>query len=211
MPHHLRANEYSPYREGVVTSSSKSGSEVDLGLSEPYSVKGVQIPSKSRVTLKLSEGSVEAEAVGPAAPREEGGYYWGYSVRRCGSLSGVLTECPFEEGYDLSFGTSERGVPISELLASSTSSPNSAAPSGPIPRYKHMLLCFGGVAGLEHAANNDSDLQSKGITGKNVSGLFDYYVNLVPGQGSRTIRTEEAVWLGLMGLRSIVENNRAER
>jgi len=30
--------------------------------------------------------------------------------------------------------------------------------------------------------------------------LFDTWVNLVPSQGSRTIRTEEAVWIGLTTL-----------
>jgi predicted SPOUT superfamily RNA methylase MTH1 len=29
-------------------------------------------------------------------------------------------------------------------------------------------------------------------------------VNVCPGQGSRTIRTEEAVWLALMGIKDVV-------
>ncbi|RMZ85926.1 hypothetical protein DV736_g6520, partial [Chaetothyriales sp. CBS 134916] len=91
----------------------------------------------------------------PTTPREEDGFYWGYSVRVCASLSGVLTECPFDGGYDT-------------------------------------------------AAANDAELVDRGITARNVGDLFDYWVNLVPGQGSRTIRTEEAVWLGLMGLRGVM-------
>ena len=57
------------------------------------------------------------------------------------------------------------------------------------------------------AARNDAELSSKGLSGANVSELFDFWVNVLPGQGSRTIRTEEAVWLGLMGLRRVVEEN----
>ena len=79
-----------------------------------------------------------------------------------------------------------------------------------VPKYQHLLLLFGGVAGLETAARNDSELQEKGITGANVGELFDFWVNLVPEQGSRTIRTEEAVWCGLMGLKSIVDDRKAE-
>lgn len=35
--------------------------------------------------------------------------------------------------------------------------------------------------------------------------MFDAWVDLCPGQGSRTIRAEEALWIGLMGLRGYVE------
>ena len=44
-----------------------------------------------------------------------------------------------------------------------------------------------------------------GIRPAEVEKLFDHWVNLLPGQGSRTIRTEEAVWLGLTGLRGLFE------
>ena len=33
-----------------------------------------------------------------------------------------------------------------------------------------------------------------------VPSLFDHYLNLCPGQGSRTIRTEEALLVGLTAL-----------
>ncbi|KAG7007697.1 hypothetical protein G7Y79_00008g023350 [Physcia stellaris] len=135
-----------------------------------------------------------ASPVAPSAPREEGGYYWGYDVRSASSLSAVLTECSFDGGYDVTFGTSERGVPISALQEPS---PNLL----PVPQFNHLLIVFGGIAGLEVAVNADDELQKMGVT--EPSGLFDYWVDLCPGQGSRTIRTEEAVWLGLMGLRNI--------
>lgn len=66
-----------------------------------------------------------------------------------------------------------------------------------------MLVVFGGVGGLEVASKADSELGAKGINAENVSDLFDHWINVLPGQGSRTIRTEEAVWLGLMGLRDL--------
>jgi len=192
MPHHLRANEKSEYREGVTSRSTAAGTLVDVGFANHILLPDVQIPSSTRVTVQLSSNSSGAAAVAPSTPREDRGYYWGYTIRRCPSLSTVFTECPFDGGYDLSVGTSERGEALSSL--------DQAA----LPEYQHMLIVFGGVAGLETAARNDAELAKMGISPAGVGELFDHWVNVLPGQGSRTIRTEEAVWLGLMGLRAAV-------
>ena len=224
MPHHLRAHEWCRYREGVTAGGvqdvakeewgkkkkrkSESGAGkavtlVDAGLPNKISVHG-SIPPNTRVTLKFPESTglpdiqsneLVAEAVAPSAPREEAGYYWGFNVRPASSLSTVFTESPFDGGYDLTFGTSERGVPVPSLTHRALDEP-------PIPEFNHMLIVFGGVAGLEVAVKFDDELKGLGVV--EPEGLFDYWVNLCPGQGSRTIRTEEAVWLGLMGLREVV-------
>ena len=68
--------------------------------------------------------------------------------------------------------------------------------------FDHLLIVFGGVAGLEAAVRNDEELEGMGVG--RPEELFDYWVDLCKGQGSRTIRTEEAVWVGLMGIRDIV-------
>lgn len=227
MPHHLRAHEWCQYREGVTYKAEtngtttlaedqgkkrkkrKSSSETlnpitlaDAGLPHPVIISA-SIPPDTRVTLKFSSSesppdlqltNQSAQAVSPSDPREDAGYYWGYTIRSAPSLSTVLTECPFEGGYDLTFGTSERGAPLASIAGTSSTSS--------IPQFNHMLMVFGGVAGLEAAAKADEDLQKMGV--KEPEKLFDYWVNLVEGQGSRTIRTEEAVWLGLMGVRNIV-------
>ena len=77
MPHHLRATEWCEYREGVTTRSSREGTEVDVGLTDPYLIRDVQIPQIARVTVRLDQGTREAEAVSPAAPREEKGVLLG--------------------------------------------------------------------------------------------------------------------------------------
>lgn len=230
MPHHLRPHEWCQYREGVTLEGSAEAyganetteergkkkkkredtvakaqprTLLEVGFKNPVIVSSL-IPPHTRVTIKFAEFTgpadidnpeLTAEAVAPSAPREETGYYWGYSVRSASSLSAVLTESPFDGGYDLTFGTSERGIPISGLTKTSSD-------QVPVPEFKHMLIVFGGVAGLEVAVKADDELEKMGVT--EPSGLFDYWVNLCPGQGSRTVRTEEAVWLGLMGLRNIV-------
>ena len=220
MPHHLRAHEWCRYREGVTVGQSQGEVEgkkkrrngkveignvtlTDTGLPNQVSIPS-SIPPNTRVTIKFSErcglsdlrsDELVAAAVSPSEPREEAGYYWGYTVRPASSLSNVFTESPFDGGYDLTFGTSERGVPISSLN-------NKSSEEQPMPEFSHMLVVFGGVAGLEAAVNFDEELKGMGVT--EPEGLFDYWVDLCPGQGSRTIRTEEAVWLGLMGLREVV-------
>lgn len=233
MPHHLRANEWCDFREGIVVSSAaeqrrnrpsnprnkrntkkrpyyasseddsddayhapfgQPATVVDTGLSQKVTVPDVGLPERTRVTVRLHQDG--AQSVHPSAPRAEAGYYWGYYVRRCRSLSAVFTECPFDGGYDLSFGTSERGAPVHRVLHEESSS---------MPRYKHMLIVFGGVAGIEAAIRNDPRLQEMEVRPAEADKLFDYWVNFLPGQGSRTIRTEEAVWLGLTSLRGLAE------
>ncbi|TKA70951.1 hypothetical protein B0A49_04646 [Cryomyces minteri] len=222
MPHHLRADEWCQYREGVTvqtpqsedssdvkkvrkreterasnTVSSPVETAVNCGLRQRVTV-AAPIPPDTRVTLKFatkeapesSMGPLQAEAVSPDAPREEAGYYWGYTVRQCSSISSIFTESPYDGGYDLTFGTSERGMPVSKISSQA------------LPKFKHMLIVFGGVAGLEVAVKADEELAKMNVT--EPKDLFDHWINLCPGQGSRTIRTEEAVWLGLMGLRDVV-------
>lgn len=170
---------------------------VYTGLPDPARIPYLSIPEYTRLTLKFrsQDPSDGADPVAPSAPREDSGYYWGYSVRRCNSLSAVFTECPFDGGYDLSFGMSERGAVLSDVLQQD------------VPKYGHLLVVFGGVAGIEAAVQADKELHEKGVTPAAADQLFDHWVNMLPGQGSRTIRTEEAVWLGLMGLRGVVEKN----
>ena len=216
MPHHLRKHEWCRYREGITKREIPLGevrkiwrtppghTYIETGLSTRIFISAVIAP-ETRVTVKFENeekperipgNELLAEAVAPSAPRVEAGYYWGYSVRSASCISAVLTECPFDGGYDLTIGTSERGVPVSSLDSTKRSK------SHPIPEFAHMMIVFGGVAGLEVAVKADKELERLGV--KSPEALFDRWVNLCPGQGSRTIRTEEAVWLGLMGVRDVV-------
>jgi len=219
MPHHLKPGQSCAFREGVTISKSNGrtteGTEVDCGLEKHVMIKE-ELEGGMRVTMRLphsltrdsQKGTYQkandvtgedcAEAVSPDIPREEQGYYWGYNVRLASCLSAVFTEAGFEHGYDVSIGTSERGIPVQQLLDKQKSPGIEQVKHD----WKHMIIVFGGVAGLETALKADQLLLNKGI--KEVKELFDHWVNLVPDQGSRTIRTEEAVWLGLMGLRPLV-------
>lgn len=86
--------------------------------------------------------------------------------------------------YDLTIGTSDRGNSIEEL-------------SDKQLKYNHTLIVFGGLHGIEAALENDEQLKED-----EASLLFNHYINVLPSQGSRTIRTEEAILIALSGLRN---------
>lgn len=208
LPHHLKPDEWCPYREGVtLPGADQHGTFVETGLRIPVTVED-QIPENTRVTVKFKPGAeeaakdpnveeIKADPVSPDEPREEGGYYWGFNVRRAGSLSEVFTECAYEGGYDITIGTSERGADIEKLYSDEEEQK--------VGRFQHLLIVVGGVAGLEVAVKNDKELQKLGVV--EAKDVFDRWINICPGQGSRTIRTEEAVLMILMGLRRLVVSN----
>lgn len=109
------------------------------------------------------------------------GFYWGYQVRKAESVRTIVENCPFEDGnheakYDLVIGTSERGTSHNAIAS--------------FPRFRHALIVFGGLQGLEKAIEREED----DVTAEQ---LFHFYINTCPKQGSRTIRTEEAILISL--------------
>jgi methyltransferase len=166
---------------------------VEIGMDKPVQILE-DIPPKTRVTLQMPD-DVDGQVlpIHPKAPREEGGYFWGFEIRKCASLSAVFTDSPFEEGYDISIGTSERGRPLT----------NAFPPTSKPPNFQHLLVVFGGPRGLEYASMNDPELSDMKVSGGRTKELFDHWINVLPNQGSRTIRTDEAVFIGLTGLRRL--------
>ncbi|KAI0476005.1 DUF171-domain-containing protein [Xylariaceae sp. FL0804] len=197
IPSHPHPTDWLPYCEGVTTAEAPKGSSgtiVDIGRKSPVTISH-DVPPKTRITVQIDENDPSlAEPVDPATPRTEGGYYWGYTARRCKSLAAVFEECAYEGGYDFSIGTSERGLSIPEAFPERKNKN---------VNFNHMLIVFGGPRGLEYAAENDPDLNGMGIVRGRTKELFDHWINVLPGQGSRTIRTDEALFIGLASLRRI--------
>ncbi|KAJ0243854.1 hypothetical protein HA466_0198460 [Hirschfeldia incana] len=183
-PHHLRKHEWEHYREGVTLREKPTNSEgtlVDVGLDKSVVVDQVLSPGV-RVTVAMGANrdlDLVRQIVPPSKPREEAGMYWGYKVRYASHLSSVFKECPFEGGYDYLIGTSEHGLKISSSELK-------------IPTFRHLLIAFGGLAGLEESVEEDNQYK-----GKDVREAFNIYLNTCPHQGSRTIRTEEAMFISL--------------
>ncbi|KAF1329481.1 hypothetical protein FI667_g5774, partial [Globisporangium splendens] len=193
-PHHLRSNEWSVYREGVVVDrplKDKEGSHVHVGLQREV-VVDKRIQTGIRVTVKIDAATKDhkkkmmGKLVSSAEPREQLGVYWGYTSRFASSLSNVWQDSPFKGGYDLKIGTSERGhVSVDDA-------------GFKLPAFRHALVVFGGVAGIEECVNADETIP---VSGEDSHSLFDMWVNTCPAQGSRTIRSEEAVLISLASLR----------
>ncbi|XP_048469725.1 putative methyltransferase C9orf114 homolog [Rhincodon typus] len=192
-PHHMRIDEKSEYREGVVVERPRKpqkGSFVNCGMRKDVQIDR-QLQPGLRVTVRLHKNenpeskALKGTVVPPHAPRTVSGLYWGYTVRLASCLSAVFTECPFKDGYDLSIGTSERGSNVDNVT---------------LPTFKNLLVVFGGLQGLEASVDVDENLS---FTDPSV--LFHHYLNTCPGQGSRTIRTEEAILITLSALRPKID------
>lgn len=185
-PHHVRKHEWSPFREGVtleVNSSGPMGTLVDVGLSKNVKLEQVLKPGL-RVTVAMGAGrKIETDSlkkvVGQSSPREEMGIYWGYKVRYAPNFSSVFKGCPYKDSYDYIVGTSEHGAVINSSELS-------------LPKFQHLLIAFGGLGGLEESIEEDNNLKGKGV-----NEVFHSYLNTCPHQGSRTIRTEEAIFISL--------------
>lgn len=137
--------------------------------------------------------------VDPTEPKFSDNLYWGYSVRFASNFSGIFKQCPFPNSngkYDLTIGTSDKGISIDD----------EEKPFQMKHSFKHLLIVFGGLNGLEFALENDESL-----VGNDVSLFFDHYLNICPGQGSRTIRTEEAILIAMGRLKPFINTSQTKK
>ncbi|XVF63179.1 hypothetical protein PTKIN_Ptkin09bG0067500 [Pterospermum kingtungense] len=185
-PHHLRKHEWSLYREGVTLkerATSSGGTMVDVGLDKNV-VVGQLLEPGIRVTVAMGDNhnfdsDLPRQVASSSKPREKAGKYWGYKVRYASNISSIFADCPYKGGYDHLIGTSEHGLIVNSSQLT-------------LPGFRHLLIAFGGLSGLEKSVEEDHKLK-----GKNVRDIFDMYLNTCPHQGSRTIRTEEALFISL--------------
>ncbi|KAF9429910.1 hypothetical protein BGZ94_009025 [Podila epigama] len=222
-PHHVHLDERSLYREGVVVrAKDEHSSIVNCGMRKEVLIDRA-VPTGVRVTVKIAgaerekgkkmdktaknqaavaamEASLLEEkmanqkyfmgtVVSPKTPREETGYYWGYQVRLADSISKVLTESPFPDGYDFTIGTSDKGTHLTPAVTAT------------MPQFSHALLVFGGANGIETAVEADEDLSCGAEDAKEI---FDFWLNTCPAQGSRVVRTEEALLITLASLQGTI-------
>lgn len=80
-------------------------------------------------------------------------------------MENVFNECPYEGGYDIKIGTSDKGDVIDFL--------NLEDRRG----FKHAIVFFGGLEGIEGIIEQDENSKLKV---EEVEKLFDMYVNTVP-------------------------------
>ena len=189
--HHLRKDEWSPYREGCVLDRPVNGeySWVNIGLNKDCKINQ-KIPPRTRVTVKLNESNFDPKlkyytgtVVSMSEPFIKNGTYWGYVVRVCETYNDIFNNSIYKEGYDFIIGTSDKGENYRNANYEKKKD------------FKHCLIIFGGISGIEGMMIDDehNQINSKDNVGKN----FDLYLNTCMNQGLRTIRTEEAILISL--------------
>ena len=189
--HHLRKDEWSPYREGCVLDRPVNGeySWVNIGLNKDCKINQ-KIPPRTRVTVKLNESNFDPKlkyytgtVVSMSEPFIKNGTYWGYVVRVCETYNDIFNNSIYKEGYDFIIGTSDKGENYRNANYEKKKD------------FKHCLIIFGGISGIEGMMIDDehNQINSKENVGKN----FDLYLNTCMNQGLRTIRTEEAILISL--------------
>ena len=174
-------------RAGVVVRAHETGSWVDIGL-EHTAFLDASLRRNARVDVRItSETPLKAVPVS----RDEITGYWGYSVTKIDRLSGALAGAPADARTDdgavdtdaptdppagkLLIATSRYGEPLDIDLLMKV-----GAECG----TKDVLIAFG--------APHKGIFEYMQDEGAPIS-RFDYMINSVPGQGTETIRVEEAV------------------
>jgi predicted SPOUT superfamily RNA methylase MTH1 len=158
-------------REGAVTDVTDGGYFVDVGLDRLMEVRG-RAPSRgSRVTVRI----VEKEPIlrGRPAKKNRLNAYWGYDLR---GSNYRLCELALSPEWDLTIATSRKGEDF-----------DSAAPEiRPVwAESRRTLVAFG--------SHSEGIYEIIGRERKRAEECFRFIVNTIPGQGTETVRTEEAV------------------
>ncbi|CXI50925.1 RNA methyltransferase, putative [Plasmodium berghei] len=205
-PHHLRSDEWLPFREGVVIKKNSNNIIVDVGLFSNVLVENIyNINVGTRVTIlfnsdgfnnfknKNTKNLFIGKVIHPSMPKLYN-IYWGYTIQILKNITDV-----FDIQVDCIIGTSERGDPIQDLKTQ-------------IKNAKSILIVFGNRDGVEDLFIKEREIKkNKMYTGKKrikvlnkILKKFDYFINTCPKQTSRTIRTEEAISITLSLFQSIL-------
>jgi predicted SPOUT superfamily RNA methylase MTH1 len=179
-PHHplnrkaenLKAGEY---REGVTLSRTKEGVLVDIGVECPALMRETSWALSKRLTLQIVKAGERVEV--QTVSKDQVPYYWGYTVTVENHSFGKLVE---NGKFDLTIATSKIGakfMDVAEKIAEKWKKAN------------RTLVAFGAPTRGLHEIVGDE--------GKNLNDIADFVVNMIPEQGTETIRTEEALLASL--------------
>jgi len=178
-PHHplkgkaanLKVGEY---REGVVLPETKEGLLVDIGVEQPALLREKQFAVGKRVTLQIVKAGrqIEVQAVNGEVPS-----YWGYKVTvEQHSLKKLIENRKF----DLAIGTSIKGAKWADIVGEL---------AGKWKKANSVIVAFGApTRGLYEITRGE---------GWQLGEAVDFVVNTIPRQGTKTVRTEEAVFASL--------------
>ena len=145
-----------------------SDGTVDIGLDSPFALKG-SVGAGKRVTVRVA--STRPPLV-VQIPRDSVDEYWGYTVEMR-SVDDVVLDAR----YRVKVATSRLGAPLTESL----------------PRLKASL----GSGGAIKLIFGSPSRGLYDIVGHDLDKRVGFVVNLFPGQQVETVRTEEAILVGL--------------
>jgi len=180
-PHHPLKSERiivkgHEYREGVVIENDpvKNKSTVYIGLDKPITCSPAR-PLFSRVTVDVDCCRILS--------KEEVPVYWGYDVIKAESLLNAIKI----SNADFVLGTSRYGVMIGEV--------EEDLKTKLFSRTRKVLIIFGGPHKGIYEILKEEEVDPESVC--------DLIVNFVPYQGTKTVRTEEAVLIVLSILNAI--------
>jgi predicted SPOUT superfamily RNA methylase MTH1 len=186
-PHHPLAKKakelkVGEIREGAILSIIESGSLVDIGVERPALLPERNFPVNARVTICVTKVGKRPRV--SLANREKVEAYWGYKVTASKVPLGQLTK---SRAYDLIIATSKLGNPILEVVDEL------------MERWEQsssILVAFGAPSrGLQEIVAQEN---------LKLDEVADFTVNTILGQGTETVRTEEALYASLALLNAIV-------
>ena len=169
---HLQVGEY---REGVILSENKEGLVVDIGVQQPALLRQKLFAVGDRLTLQVVNIGNQIEV--QTANREDIPVYWGYRVRVEKRSFGKMVS---EGDFDLRIATARIG---DQFMAVAGKIGEKWRSSG------RVLVAFGAPSrGLHEIAGEE---------GMKLEAIVDFVVNMIPEQGTATVRTEEALLASL--------------
>ncbi|KPV64649.1 MAG: hypothetical protein AOA66_0082 [Candidatus Bathyarchaeota archaeon BA2] len=175
LPNRIKDLAVGEHRDGAVLSLTENGSLVDIGVERPVLIPNTKLPLNTRVTVKLTKLGKHPRAV--LATHDEIKAYWGYRVTVSNVPFGQLVK---NQPFDLVIATSRYGTPFTEV-------------ADKLARYlkksHKILVAFGApTQGLyEIVARENLKLDE----------VSHFTVNIIPNQGTETVRTEEALYATL--------------
>lgn len=187
-PHHPLANRtkdltIGEYREGAILSSTETGALVDVGVERPALIPNTKLLSNTRVTVRVTKLGKHPKVA--LTNRDEIEAYWGYAVTVSDVSFGRLVKT---QPFDLVIATSRHGSPLTQVA------------DGLMKHWKksrNILVAFGApTQGLHDIVSSENFRLDE---------VAHFTVNTIPNQGTKTVRTEEAIYTSLAVLNLIVE------
>ena len=186
-PHHpltkkLRDLKAGEFREGVTTSRVKEGVLVDVGVERPVLVRNKEIKLNKRITVRTTTTTPQPEAV--VVNRKEIPIHWGFQVTATPMPLGQFIK---DHGFDLVIATSRLGTPFANIK------------DAILNRWRdayQVLVAFGApTRGLYEITKLENLVLDE---------IANFVVNMVPSQGTETVRTEEAIYSALAILNMVI-------